>query len=68
LSSETPPGHGSAGRPYDPQDAAHYARLYKAHNPKLRFRYRRTDEEGEPDDSKPVEVDSSDPDGAAAAP
>jgi hypothetical protein len=48
------------------QDAEHFARL--THNPKLRFRYRRTDEEGEPDDNKPVEVDSSDPGDAADAP
>jgi hypothetical protein len=29
----------------------HYASLYKAHNPRLCFRYRRADEEGEPLDS-----------------
>jgi hypothetical protein len=39
------------------EDAEHYARLYKDHNPKLRFRYRAADEEGEPlDDREPIEV------------
>ena len=39
------------------QGAEHYARLYKTSNSKLRFRYRRVDEEGEPlDDSEPIEV------------
>jgi len=39
------------------QDAQHYARLYKTSNPKLRFRYRRADEYGEPDDgSEPIEA------------
>jgi hypothetical protein len=43
---------------FEQQDAEHYARLYKHHNPKLRFRYRRVDEDGEPfDDSKPIEVE-----------
>ena len=37
--------------------AEHYARLYKDRNPRLRFRYRRADEECEPlDDSEPIEV------------
>ena len=42
----------------DDQEAAeHYARLYKTHNPRLRFRYRPADEEGEPlEDSEPIEV------------
>jgi hypothetical protein len=39
------------------QEAEHYARLYKAHNPRLRFRLQQADEEGDPlDDSKPIEV------------
>jgi hypothetical protein len=39
------------------EDAEHYARLYKDHNPRLRFRYRRTDVNGDPDDdSEPIEV------------
>ena len=39
------------------ESAEHYARLYKDHNPHLRFRYRRADEDGEPlDDSEPTEV------------
>jgi hypothetical protein len=33
--------------PYE-REAEHYARLYKAHNPRLRFRYRPVDDEGEP--------------------
>ena len=38
------------------QDAERYARRYKTNNPKLRFRYRRADDVGEPlDDSEPVE-------------
>jgi hypothetical protein len=39
-------------------DAEDRARLYKAHNPRLRFRYRPTDEDGEPpdDDSEAIEV------------
>jgi hypothetical protein len=42
---------------HEQQGAKHYARLYKTNNPKLRFRYRRADEEGEPlDDSEPIEV------------
>jgi hypothetical protein len=42
---------------HEREDAEHYARLYKDHNPRLRFRYRAADEEGEPlDDSEPVEV------------
>ena len=39
------------------EDAEDRAHLFKAHNPKLRFRYRRADEYGEPlDDSEPIEV------------
>jgi hypothetical protein len=39
------------------EDAENHARLYKAHNPRLRFRYCPVDEAGEPlDDSDPVEV------------
>jgi hypothetical protein len=39
------------------EDAEHYARLYKTHNPRLRFRYRRADVDGDPDaDSEPTEV------------
>jgi hypothetical protein len=39
------------------EDAEDYARLYKAHNPRLRFRYRRADDEGQPlEDSAPIEV------------
>jgi hypothetical protein len=30
------------------EDAEYYARLYKTSNVRLRFRYRRTDEDGEP--------------------
>jgi hypothetical protein len=37
------------------EDAEDLARLYKDHNPRLRFRYRRADEEGEPlDDGEPT--------------
>jgi hypothetical protein len=32
------------------EHAEHLARLYKEHNPKLRFRYCHTDINGEPDD------------------
>jgi hypothetical protein len=39
------------------EDAEHYARLYKDHNPRLRFRYRRADEWGEPlNASEAIEV------------
>ena len=42
---------------YELESAEHYARLYNDHNPRLRFRYRRTDGEGEPlDDNEPIEV------------
>ena len=41
----------------DREAAEHYARLYKEHNPKLRFRYRPADEEGEPlEGSEPIEA------------
>ena len=33
---------------HDQEAAEHYARLYKDHNPRLRFRYRSADEEDEP--------------------
>jgi hypothetical protein len=33
---------------FEQQDAEDKARLYKEHNPRLRFRYRPADEEGEP--------------------
>jgi hypothetical protein len=37
------------------QDAEHYARLYKASNPKLRFCYRPVDDQGDPlDGSEPT--------------
>jgi hypothetical protein len=39
------------------EDAENLARLYKDHNPKLRFRYCRADEYGVPlDDNEPIEV------------
>jgi hypothetical protein len=42
---------------HEQQGVEHYARLYKANNLNLRFRYRHVDEEGEPfDDSEPTEV------------
>ena len=42
---------------YDQAAAEHYARMYKDHNPRLRFRYRAADEEGKPlDNSEPIEV------------
>ena len=42
---------------FEQQDAVDRARLFKAHNLKLRFRYCRADEEGERlDDSAPIEV------------
>jgi hypothetical protein len=42
---------------HEREDAEHYAHLYKDHNPKLRFRYRRTDVDGEPlDESTAIEV------------
>jgi hypothetical protein len=42
---------------HEREDAEDRARLYKEHNPRLRFRYRPTDEDGEPlDDSEPIEV------------
>jgi hypothetical protein len=42
---------------HEQEDAEFYARLYKDHNPKLRFRYRPTDEFGDPlDESKAIEV------------
>jgi hypothetical protein len=42
---------------HEQEDAEYFARLYKAHNPGRRFRYRRTDVAGDPDaDSEPIEV------------
>jgi hypothetical protein len=42
---------------FEREDAEDRARIFKTHNPKLRFRYRRADEEGEPlDNSEPIEV------------
>ena len=42
---------------HDPEAAEHYARLYKDNNPKLRFRYRSANEEGEPlEGSEPIEA------------
>jgi hypothetical protein len=42
---------------HEQEEAEFYAHLYKDRNPRLRFRYRRADEYGEPlDDSEPVEV------------
>ena len=42
---------------HEREDAKNYARRYKIRNPKLRFRYRPADEEGDPlADSEPIEV------------
>ena len=58
LSSATPPSHGfTQVTVHEQQEAEHYARLYKAHNPRLRFRLPSVDDDGDPvNDSEPIEV------------
>ena len=50
MNSVTPPGDWFIIRAtvHDQEAAEHYASLYKEHNPRLRFRYRLADEDGEP--------------------
>ena len=58
LSSATPPGDGLPRvTVHEQQEAERYARLYKAHNPRLRFRLPSVDDDGDPvNDSEPIEV------------
>jgi hypothetical protein len=58
VEQRDPAGEWFVRATVDELDYAEYlAHLYKDHNPKLRFRYRRTDIDGEPDDdSEPIEV------------